>query len=523
MGGATSSSAYNFLVVFTVALGSFTYGFNSSIIGSVFGLPGFFEYFDLTLGGKKSTPIIGAANGLFAGGGMIGCIAVAWMADRAGRVRAIQALCLLGIVSAIIQAASIHIAMFLVGRFLSGATAGMANAIVPVYQSEISTPKQRGRMVGSHGFLVVCGYASAAWTGYGCYFEKNLDIQWRLCLALQVVAPGLLMAATFWIPESPRWLIVQDHGEKALETLIRLHANPNDLNNTFANEEYIQICRQLELESRNPQGIINQLKEPHNRKRFLTGMFVQCLAQSTGVLVTSNYQILLWNNLGLFGSIPLLLYSLYTSWAAFLNWVSSMIVDRFGRRRLLIFGFVGCTCMLICFTAMVATFSETDNKVGNAFGVVFLFLFVTFYASCVDATSYVYCSEIFPTHMRAQGVAASIFGLFAMTLIYTQPAAEAFATIGWKYYLIFIIVPACGIPIITRLPETKGLSLEEIAATFGDEVALDLSHLSPEEKKKLDEQIRASTTGRDGKVLANINVLYQETKIETEVEHRDVA
>lgn len=72
--------------------------------------------------------------------------------------------------------------------------------------------------------------------------------------------------------------------------------------------------------------------------------------------------------------------------------------------------------MLICFTAMVASFAETGNKIGNAFGVVFLFLFVTFYASCVDATSYVYCSEIFPTHLRASGVAASIFGLFSMTL-----------------------------------------------------------------------------------------------------------
>jgi hypothetical protein len=72
--------------------------------------------------------------------------------------------------------------------------------------------------------------------------------------------------------------------------------------------------------------------------------------------------------------------------------------------------------MLTIFTAMVATYSGTSNKVGNAFGVVFLFLFATFFASCVDATSYVYCSEIFPTHLRTSGVAASIFGLFSMTL-----------------------------------------------------------------------------------------------------------
>ena len=97
--------------------------------------------------------------------------------------------------------------------------------------------------------------------------------------------------------------------------------------------------------------------------------------------------------------------------------------------------------------------------------------------------------EIFPTHMRAQGVAASIGGLFAMTLLYTEAASTAFAHVGWKYYLVFIIVPACGVPILARFPETKGLTLEEIAAVFGDEVAMDLSHLTVEQREDLDKQI----------------------------------
>jgi MFS family permease len=146
--------------------------------------------------------------------------------------------------------------------------------------------------------------------------------------------------------------------------------------------------------------------------------------------------------------------------------------------------------MLICFTAMEASFAGTTNKAGNAMGVVFLYLFVTFYASCFDATSYVYCSEIFPTSMRAQGMAASIFGLFAMTLLYTEAAATAFANVGWKYYLVFIIVPACGLPILARFPETRGLSLEEISAVFGDEVALDLTHMTTAEKTMLDQEVR---------------------------------
>lgn len=72
--------------------------------------------------------------------------------------------------------------------------------------------------------------------------------------------------------------------------------------------------------------------------------------------------------------------------------------------------------MLSLYTAMVAEYSGSDNKPGNAMGVLFLFLHLTFYAAFVDVTSYVYCSEIFPTSHRAQGVAVSIVGLFMTTL-----------------------------------------------------------------------------------------------------------
>lgn len=72
--------------------------------------------------------------------------------------------------------------------------------------------------------------------------------------------------------------------------------------------------------------------------------------------------------------------------------------------------------MVACEAAMVATYGGTGNRVGNGFGVFFLFCFVTFYATCVDPISYVYCAEIFPTKFRAQGMAVSVTGLFAMNL-----------------------------------------------------------------------------------------------------------
>lgn len=149
--------------------------------------------------------------------------------------------------------------------------------------------------------------------------------------------------------------------------------------------------------------------------------------------------------------------------------------------------------MLSCFTGLFSTYAGTDSKVGNAMCIVSLFLWVTFYATCIDAVSFVYCSEIFPTQMRSQGVAASVAGLFTVTLskhrtsstngletrlltksplpVLTQVAATAFAEVGWKFYLTFIIVPAAGLPVLWQFPETKGLTLEEISALFEDEGA----------------------------------------------------
>jgi MFS family permease len=115
-----------------------------------------------------------------------------------------------------------------------------------------------------------------------------------------------------------------------------------------------------------------------------------------------------------------------------MNWVNALLLDRLGRIPIITFGLAGCIAMMTIETAMVAEYAGSDNKAGNAMGVLFLFLFVTFYGGSQDASSYVYCSEIFPTGVRAHGLGTSIAGLFGTTLLYTQVAPTAFSTIGWK-------------------------------------------------------------------------------------------
>lgn len=157
------ANKYNFAIAFFVALGSFTYGFNSAIIGSVIGQPSFFLYFGFSATSAQGGRIVGASNGLYAGAGCLGCWTVFWLMDKLGRKQAIIWTTILCIISAAIQAgATGSIAMFLVGRFLNGWGVGFINCIIPTYLSEVSPPAQRGRIVGSHGFIICAAYVSVA-------------------------------------------------------------------------------------------------------------------------------------------------------------------------------------------------------------------------------------------------------------------------------------------------------------------------------------------------------------------------
>jgi hypothetical protein len=115
---------------------------------------------------------------------------------------------------------------------------------------------------------------------------------------------------------------------------------------------------------------------------------------------------------------------------------------------------------------------------------------VNSYGCCIDANTYVYCSEIFPSHIRSRGVAWSLSILFLSSLVYLEAAPTALATISWKYYMVFVALTVVNIFLVYWLfPETAGLSLEEIGAKFGDEVVVQLTTLTSEERDLLDQKI----------------------------------
>lgn len=157
-----------------------------------------------------------------------------------------------------------------------------------------------------------------------------------------------------------------------------------------------------------------------------------------------------------------------------------------------VIGFAGCLFALIMEMWLLGVYQNSSNKSGQAAAVSFLFIHVTFYSVCIDATTYIYCTEIFPNYLRSRGSSMSVSGLFFATVIFTCAAPAAFGNIGWKYYLVFSILTFFMIiGVWFYWPETKGLSLDEINALFGDDVAIDISHLTEEDRRRLDQTILA--------------------------------
>jgi MFS family permease len=149
-------------------------------------------------------------------------------------------------------------------------------------------------------------------------------------------------------------------------------------------------------------------------------------------------------------------------------------MDRVGRKPLMLAGVAGCCICLIIEAAMVASFASpipatNPNEAGLRVGVAALYMFLAVYSVGIDCAGVVFYGELFPNHIRGKGLSLSIATIALTDLVYLQATATAFANIGWKFYLVFIVISGLGVVwMVFVIPETKGIPLEEIAMLFGD-------------------------------------------------------
>ncbi|KAK4946199.1 hypothetical protein LTR10_014711 [Elasticomyces elasticus] len=478
-------SAYNVAVVLFAAFGSLFAGYGLAVIVSTLGQPTFYSSLNLAVTGSHTTAIIGAANGVFFAGGFFGCLISAWAVEGLGRLNGLRLAAVIGVIGSAIQTGAVNQGMYLAARVITGVSVGQVFTAMPTYFSEVSPPHSRGLMAGAHGSFVNAGYALAAWVGFACFHASGSSFGWRFPNAVLLIFALCVLAGTFFIPESPRWLCARGRDQEALQILCRLHHDKADPEDHFAHRELGLIKKQLDADKAAvlADGKWQLFTKETYRKRMILALMLMIGGQNVGVLVINNYNTLLYQSLGLSTSEALIVGAAYNTWAMIGNFVGAMVSDRLGRRKALLGGYIANVAMFTIATALIAKYSETTSKSYAAAALTFLFLYVTAYGGAIDPNQYTVCAEIFPSHLRSMGTGLAVSGLFLADTLWLQLASTAMATIGWKYYLVFLCLGVVHtIFLYFKLPETSGLALEEIDALFGKAAA---GHIQDEELEKV--------------------------------------
>ncbi|KAK5135835.1 hypothetical protein LTR08_004483 [Meristemomyces frigidus] len=470
-------------------------------------MPAVYTYFGLATQGEPgydyTTNIIGALNGVNSAGAIAGCLLSAWAADAIGRKRTILVGCVILIIGGALCTGSISIGMFLAGRVVAGIGAGVLAVCVPMYQGEVSTAETRGAMMCVTGIMYAFGYTAAGWMGFACFFfpadSPSATFAWRFPLALQCLPPLVVLAGSKFIPYSPRWLLAKDRREEAFEIVKHLHASTTDPEHVAAKQEFYLMEKQFEMDKLYKPRLFEIFRTKANLRRSLVACLLMWGDQFLGIYVMTNYGVLIYASLGLSGFKPLLLNACWTTFTIVGNVWTFFYVDRYGRRTFLMVGAMGCTTALIFLCALTAAFVGTTNSAGLSGAVFFIWFYIFWWCFFVDATQYVYVSEIWPNHLRSQGTALGIAVFYLASEVTLVGAPVALNSIGWKFYLVLICPSICYIIAMWFLfPETKGRTLEEIGTLFGDEhIASHWYGISDEEKEQIAQNaLKLTRSGR---------------------------
>ncbi|KAJ5660916.1 uncharacterized protein N7484_000288 [Penicillium longicatenatum] len=273
---------------------------------------------------------------------------------------------------------------------------------------------------------------------------------------------------SFFVPESPRWLIGKGRHEKARAFLVKYYAG-GDESNPIVEYEYREISSHIEAEQAAARmGCSSLWKTPADRKRLAITAFTAFVTQWAGNGIIIYYLSLVLESVGIKDSFT---KTLINGCLQIFNYIvaifGALLVDRVGRRTLWIFSAIGMLVTYSIFTACSAVFAETGKHTVAMVVVVFIFIYYFFYDIAVTPLTFAYPAGILPFHTQQKGLAVCNLcnGLALMFNSLVNPIA--LEAISWKYYLVYIVL-LVFIAVIMYLffAETKGYTLEEIADVF---------------------------------------------------------
>lgn len=383
-----------------------------------------------------------------------------------------QLMCILVTIGTVIQTASVNMGMFLAGRIIAGIAVGGMVGTVPTYLSEISPPESRGLIGGISGAGLSCGVMISNWVGFACSYAPYGALQWRLPLGIQIPW-GVIMFAGLctFMPDSPRQLIRSGKIDAARRAFIRItrHEEGQDLE-----PDFLLIKAQIEAEKEREVGSYREIIRLF-RHRVLVSVGVQTMTSLTGVNVIQYFQTRLYKSLGIEPKLVLALAAIYGTCGFISNcFAIRYLLDRWGRRNMMLSGLACCIVIEIYSAIMQRQFQDTDNKIGKAFAILGIYLFVVTYYAFINSTTWIYGAEVLPVALRSKVMGIASASHFIFNVAVTEAGPSALSTIKENYYYVFV---GCTVVFIILgyfyFVETRHKTLEEIAVAFGDRAVLE--------------------------------------------------
>ncbi len=426
------------------ALGGLLFGFDTAVISGATGaLTTAYALTPATLGVTVSAALWGTILGAMFGG---------IPGDRWGRRASLRITAVLYLLSALGCAFAYGWSSLIVARFIGGLGIGASSVLGPMYIAEISPPRLRGRLVGFFQFNIVFGILLAYFSNYVIGTMGFGDLEWRWKLGVSAIPAALFLLMLFAIPESPRWLARQGRLEEAGEVL-RGTGDPN------YQADLAEIAESLNA----AHGLAN---EPLFSRKYRFPVFLAVslamFNQLSGINAILYYLNDIFEKAG-FTKVSGDLQAVAVGATNLLFTIVAMsLIDRLGRKTLLLIGSVGTAVALAGVAAIFLAGAHQELLVWC------LVAFIGFFAFSQGAVIWVYLSEVFPTRVRAKGQSLGSFTHWIMNALISGIFPVLAASSGGIPFVFFAVMMVVQFfVVLTFFPETKGHTLEEMQKKLG--------------------------------------------------------
>ncbi|KAI9924859.1 hypothetical protein ASPWEDRAFT_155105 [Aspergillus wentii DTO 134E9] len=494
------------VIALFASFGGFEYGYQQGVLGQSLVMTRFKDNFPSVV---QSTGATGWLTSILQLGGVLGSLTAGVLGEVISRKYTMFSACCWVILGSYLYCGATHHqpALLYVARFFTGIGVGTFSGVGPLYNAELSAPELRGFLVSFYQFCTILGIMLSFWIGYGSNYiggpgENQSNLAWMLPSIIQGIPAVLLALGIWWLPFSPRWLASQGRDEEALKTLSYLRNLPEQ--HDLIQLEFKEIKAECLFEQRvfeknfpnlATQGkrsvwtrelvqYYNIVRTRDNLKRVATAWLIMFWQQWSGVDAIIYYASNVFESLGLTGGTQALLATGVTGVVFFVSTIPAMpIIDKVGRKTMLYAGSTVMLASMVIAAAIVAVYQhDWESHVAAGWvAVAFIWVYIGAFGATWGPTSWVLVAEIFPLSIRSKGasIGASSNWLNNFAVAFYVPSM--FKTLEWGTYIFFAGFLAASIVwIYFFLPETKGVSLEEMDRVFG-------SHSGAEDMQMLEQ------------------------------------